>query len=276
MFLFAVRADNTEILKELKKLEGQLVLKQNQQKKKLNAQLVPKQNQRKVKVSKMNSVEWALIKADGNLKCVAYQQQHMDTYQPQRPWKSFEWDDSRTERQQSSDYLRHLREYIDVMSTQHGFVDVAADDGFLSFLMLGREYVGTTNVAIAAQSSASIDPANGLRVVMELKKRVNIAKHYQAMVYVLLAGVKYPEYHPVSLLTNLGKTWFIIWLDGIQFGIIFSTVETIQWVIWSIICKLLLIYWRTRTWRLCHLVLIVFGVQIDKTYFQLLRRSNHQ
>jgi hypothetical protein len=123
----------------------------------------------------VSSAELALIEADGNLKCTAYQQQHMDTYQPQRPWKSFEWDDSWTERQQSSDYLRHLREYVNVMSTEQGFTDVATDDGFLSFSMLGREYVGTTDVAIATRSSTSVDPAYGLRFVMEVKKHVNSA-----------------------------------------------------------------------------------------------------
>jgi hypothetical protein len=111
----------------------------------------------------VSSAELALIEADGNLKCTAYQQQHMDTYQPQRPWKSFEWDD------------RHLREYVNVMSTEHGFTDVATDDGFLSFSMLGREYVGTTDVAIATRSSTSVDPAYGLRFVMEVKKHVNSA-----------------------------------------------------------------------------------------------------
>ena len=121
----------------------------------------------------MSSAKWAQIEADGNMKSAAYQPQLPVTYQPQRPWNFFEWDDSWTERQQSSDYLRQLKEYVDVMPTDHGFSDVVVDDGFFNFLIFGRDFVGTTDVAITARSSAYIYPASGLRFVMQLKKHPN-------------------------------------------------------------------------------------------------------
>jgi hypothetical protein len=34
------------------------------------------------------------------------------------------------------------------------------------------------------------------------------------MVSLLLASMKYLEYHPLGLLIDLGQTWYIIWRDG--------------------------------------------------------------
>jgi hypothetical protein len=158
MLLFAVSVVDTCVLKGLKDL------------------ILCTQIPWKVRLFEVSPAKWARIKADGNVKSVAYQPQLTDTYQPQRPWNFFEWDDNRTERQQNSDYLHHLKEYVNVMSIKHGFIDMAIDNGFFSFSIFGRDFVGTTDGAITGGHFAYLNLANGLRFVMELKKRLNLDK----------------------------------------------------------------------------------------------------
>jgi hypothetical protein len=99
------------------------------------------------------------------------------------------------------------------MSTEHGFSNVTADDGFFNFSIFGRDFVGIADVAITTRSSVYINPAGGLRFVMKLEKHLNpdkglnCAQGYQAMVSLLLASMKYLEYHPLGLVTDLGQTW---------------------------------------------------------------------
>jgi hypothetical protein len=102
MLLFAVSAVDKGVLKEQKDL------------------ILHTQIPWKMQLSEVSLAEWAQIKADGNVKFAAYQTQLMDTYQLQWPSNFFEWDDSRIERQQNSNYLRHLKECLLSINTIEG------------------------------------------------------------------------------------------------------------------------------------------------------------
>ena len=179
----------------------------------------PVEAPRKVRVSEVGSTEWAGIEEDAQVKLQGYVGD-VKSYQPRKAWKDFQWDISQTERQQSEKYIRHMQDFIDVDSYDYGFADVAADNSFLSFQAFGRSFVGTSDVAITARSCVPLLPGVGLKFIVELKKNLqpdkglNRAQGYQAMISLLLATLKYRNSQPLALLTNLQKTWFIMWIDA--------------------------------------------------------------
>jgi len=104
------------------------------------------------------------------------------------------------------------------------FTDVAVSQNFLSYAAFGREFVGTTNVAIAMRSAVPSGlTGSGLKCIIELKKHLGSGTSgpsyqgasFQTIIALLLATKKYPKADTVAFLTVLRDYWQTFWDDGL-------------------------------------------------------------
>ncbi|KAL3151394.1 hypothetical protein ABBQ38_013222 [Trebouxia sp. C0009 RCD-2024] len=80
---------------------------------------------------------------------------------------------------------------------------------------LGYEISGTTDVAVVLRHAARINqPANGLRIVLGLKKKRDSSNHFQAMITLLLSNLLSCPLKPIVVLTDLRDDYTFYWLDG--------------------------------------------------------------
>ncbi|KAG0564854.1 hypothetical protein KC19_8G145200 [Ceratodon purpureus] len=198
-----------EVLRKLEEIEKQLAQ--------------PKQVGGKVQISAVGLSEMEHIQTVGKVKIVPYEGKRLSYTPRKQPWKAFEWDDSKTERGQSAQYLEHLKKYIDVESSDNMFTDVARKADFLSYTAFDREFVGTADVAIAAKSAVlSGLTGSGLKCIIVLKKHLGSGTSdtsfqrasFQTIVALLMATKKYPDSDTVAFLTDLREYWQIFWDDG--------------------------------------------------------------
>lgn len=74
---------------------------------------------------------------------------------------------------------------------------------------------GNTNAAIVSQAAFDAKVPNmGLHILFELKKQVEAANVLQALCQLLLANIHSTHCKPILVLTDLGSSWYMYWMDG--------------------------------------------------------------
>ncbi|DBB16103.1 TPA: hypothetical protein ACH3X3_003466 [Trebouxia sp. C0006] len=130
----------------------------------------------------------------------------------------FGWDD-RSERTQADQYMPHMTKYLPMSTRDYQLVDIANHHPTMLSVkslakQLGYEFSSTTDVAIVLRQAACIDqPANGLRIVFELKKKASRDDHYQALITLLLSNQLSGCLKPIVIVTDLNEHYCFYWLD---------------------------------------------------------------
>lgn len=89
---------------------------------------------------------------------------------------------------------------------------------------VGYEFSGTTGMAIVLKQSARIDqPASGLRIVFELKRKTMREDHYQALILFLLSNGLSGCLTPIVIVTDFNEHYCLYWLD--DHTVFFHTVD---------------------------------------------------
>ena len=170
-----------------------------------------------IHVSSVGSTAWEKIQRKAGLTVRPYNGSFAAPELEQPP--KFGWDD-RLERAQAERYMPYLSTYLPFSKQAYQLVDAANNHPNMLSVSglvneLGYEISGTTDVAIVLRRAAQINqPANGLRIVFELRKKRDDKAHFQAMVTLLLSNLLSGPLKPIVILTNLGDEYTFYWLDG--------------------------------------------------------------
>lgn len=74
---------------------------------------------------------------------------------------------------------------------------------------------GNTDAAIVSQAALNaMLPNAGLHILFELKKQVEAANLFPALCQLLLANIHSTHCKPILVLTDLGSSWNVYWMDG--------------------------------------------------------------
>jgi len=115
--------------------------------------------------------------------------------------------------------MLHMGKYLPVNTQDYQLVDVANHHPTMLSVKslakrLGYEFSGTIDVAIVLKQAARIhQPANGLRIVFELKKKASREDHYQALITLLLSNQLSGRLKPIVIVTDLNEHYCFYWLD---------------------------------------------------------------
>lgn len=170
-----------------------------------------------IRVSEVGSVAWEKIQRKAGLTVRPYSG-NFEVPKIEPPPK-FDWDDC-PERAQAERYMPYLDKCLPFNRQAYQLVDAAnKHPSMLSVSSyadkLGYEIVGTTDVAVVLRPAAQIDqPANGLRIVLELVKERDDRKHFQAMITLVLSNLHSCPLKPIVILTDLRDDYVFYWLDG--------------------------------------------------------------
>lgn len=128
----------------------------------------------------------------------------------------FGWDD-RLESAQADRYMPHLRHIVNLGGRGFDWIRGDSDKALLSVTSgsLSRSLHGTCDAAIATRLAVrSLDYAQGLVGVFEMKKVVEARHLNQAKAQVVAANIRSPASRPFGLLTDLNDSWLVLYLDG--------------------------------------------------------------
>ncbi len=115
--------------------------------------------------------------------------------------------------------MLHMGKYLPMNTQDYQPVDVANHHPTMFSVKslakrLGYEFSGTIDVAIVLKQAARIhQPANGLRIVFELKKKASREDHYQALIMLLLSNQLSGRLKPIVIVTDLNEHYCFYWLD---------------------------------------------------------------
>ena len=169
-----------------------------------------------VRISDVGSTVWQRVQAKAHLAVSPYHGTFAVTEEDAPP--KFSWDE-RLERVQADRYMPHLNRYFPVSKREYQWIDAANHHQRLFNVsslahQFGYEFAGTTDVAIVLRQAARIgQPATGLRVVFELKKKHSNDDHYQALITLLMSNVLSGPLKPIVILTDLAADYVFYWLD---------------------------------------------------------------
>ena len=170
-----------------------------------------------IRVSDVGSTAWEKIQRKAGLTVSPYS----GSFEAPRlePPSQFGWDD-RLERAQAERYMPYLNSCLPFDKRAYQLVDAANKHPKMLSVSsladeLGYEISGTTDVAFVLRHAARINqPANGLRIVFELKKKRDNSNHFQAMITLLLSNLLSCPLKPIVVLTDLREEYTFYWLDG--------------------------------------------------------------
>ncbi|KAG5192777.1 hypothetical protein JKP88DRAFT_216908 [Tribonema minus] len=165
-------------------------------------------------ISDANTEVWNIMRRKTGLEVMLYTAPL--AVEPRRATiEPFGWDD-RVEKAQADRYMPYLKALISPQDrsfelldgNQHCSLNV---DGVAD--ILGYDFHGKPDAVLILRGSR-LSPQTALRVVFELKKELNAAAHYQAMVTLVLANYHSSRLKPIVILTDLRGDYAFYWLDG--------------------------------------------------------------
>lgn len=167
-----------------------------------------------VSFSEMNATEWNGIVQRMGLTTAL---REISPVPPStRVIPAFGWDD-RVESAQADRYMPHLRRIMNLGGRGFDWIRGDSDKALLSVTSgsLSRSLHGTCDAAIATRLAVrSLDYAQGLVGVFELKKVVEARHLHQAKAQVVAANIRSPASRPFGVLTDLNDSWLVFYLDG--------------------------------------------------------------
>ena len=196
----------------MKEEQKKQILEMNEKQKKRIEDL--KKEQKDVSISKVTTEDWERIKEHADLKTSSLN--FKIQFVVERDVVPFYWDEGKPENQQCDEYMSHLASIINLPETMEWY-NAQNEKNFLTVLyndLLPFGIRGTTDVAIIDKTYIRDNiHSSGIRLVMELKKKVIKSNIYQAAVELIVADL-HSNFNIMAVITDLNDRWEFFWLKA--------------------------------------------------------------